>query len=250
MTARLARIVRHPIKAVGHEEIGAARLTPGRVLPFDRHWAVAHRDAKFAGNPDGWAAKMNFLRGVSSGALMAVTAQLDEDRGELTLTHPQAGRITVIPGKDDADLLDWLRPLWPDSRPDPDRLVQVPGQAMTDVSAPYVSILSETSLVELGRHVGQDLSPHRFRGNLWVAGWEPFAETDMVGKRIRIGEAVVEIAQRITRCKATHMNPATGAEDCDTLGALQSCCGHQDFGLYGTIVTPGQITLADQVEVL
>ena len=37
MTATLARIVRHPVKAHGREELDAVTLAAGRCLPWDRH---------------------------------------------------------------------------------------------------------------------------------------------------------------------------------------------------------------------
>ena len=40
MTARVARIRRHPIKAIGGEDLGRVRLDAARRLPGDRVWAL------------------------------------------------------------------------------------------------------------------------------------------------------------------------------------------------------------------
>jgi uncharacterized protein YcbX len=53
----LAQIVRHPIKSVGFEELPAVTLTPDAPLPWDRHWAVAHKAARFRRQPRGLAAE-------------------------------------------------------------------------------------------------------------------------------------------------------------------------------------------------
>lgn len=246
---RLAAIVRHPVKSIGHEEIARAGLAPGRVLPFDRVWAVAHAAAKIAPGHGAWAAKMNFLRGVAGPELMAISASSQPEARQITLRHPRAGAITVnldLPD-DAARLIGWLRPLWPASRPAPAFVTAVPDQAMTDVPDPFLSILNLASNRELGARMGLDLSIHRWRGNLWVEGMEPFAEFALVGRRLRIGDALLEVAEPITRCRATCVDPATGREEGDTLKALNEAYGHQDFGVYARVIEAGEIATGDRV---
>jgi len=247
MTARLAHITRHPIKSVGFEDIGSALLEEGRAMPFDRVWAVSHVAAKFAGPLGEWARKMNFVRGVAAPALMAVQAQTHED-GTLALTHPDLAPLRINPDhtEDQARLIAWLRPLWPDSRPAPRAVERVPGVSLADMAEPYVSLLSLSSLAALGPAV----SRHRFRGNLWVEGWEPWAERSLVGKRLRIGAAILEVAMPITRCRATCANPETGVEDIEMLERLTALNGDTLFGLYATVLQAGEIARGDAVEIL
>lgn len=248
MSPRLAHIVRHPIKAVGHEELTEAALIPGAALPFDRVWAVAHAGAKFGPDLADWAAKMNFLRGVSGPELMAIAAQSDPATRRVALSHPRAGRLSVAPdaAEDAARLLAWLAPLWPEGRLPP-AFVACPGRALTDVPEPYVSLLNLASNRLLSERMGQDLSIHRWRGNLWLDGLDPFAEFDLIGREIAIGAARLRIETRITRCKATTVNPATGAADADTLGTLRAHWGHEDFGVYARVLDGGTIRLGDTV---
>ncbi len=251
MTARLAHICRHPIKSAGHEQVDRIALSPGRALPFDREWAVAHDAAKFGKDLTEWAPKMNFLRGVAGPELMAVSAVTDEAARTVTLHHPRSDRLTVAPDdpEDAARLIAWLRPLWPEGRPAPAFVTRVPGQAMTDVPEPFLSILNIASNRALSARLGQDLSIHRWRGNLWLDGLEPFAELGLIGRSLRIGEAELKVARVITRCRATCVNPATGQEDADTLGALQATRGHQDFGIYAAVTRAGTITREDRMEI-
>lgn len=244
--ARLARIVRHPIKSVGHEELGAVALTPGHMLPGDRAWAVAHAAARLEG--DGWVPKGNFLRGVAAADLMAVRAETGP--WGLRLHHPRAGTLEIDPETDGAALLAWLAPLWPEGRPAPARLVRAPATGLGDVPDPWVSVLSLVSLRALGQRMGQDLSIHRFRGNLWLDDLAPWEEFDLVGRRLRVGDAVLEVRARITRCKATTANPDTGRFDADTLGALSEGWGHTDFGVYAEVVAGGTVRCGDGVAVL
>jgi len=241
---RLTRITRHPIKGHGREDLASVSLSLGACLPWDRHWAVAHDAARLA---EGWSPCANFARGAKAPGLMAITSILNEATGEVMLSHPDRGEITFRPD-DVGDLprfLDWVMPLNPPERALPDRIVSV-GRGMTDSDFPSVSVLSETSLAALSEAMGTALSPHRFRGNLWIDGAEPFAEFDWIGSSIRIGDAVLEIRERITRCLATSANPKTGLRDADTLGALERGFEHQDFGVYAVVTKGGRIATDDE----
>lgn len=247
--SRLAHIVRHPIKSVGYEEIESASLTKGRALPFDRHWAIAHEAASFGGAPTEWASKRNFVRGVAGHSLMAVRAQTDVATGTVTLEHPQARKITLNPLSQAGELIDWIRPFWPDTRPAPASVVHLPGQPFADMPAPYLSLLSLSSLRAFSHRTGHDLSIHRFRGNLWADHWPPFHEFDLIGKTLRIGGAELKVVERITRCQATTVNPKTGQQDVDTLGTLKAAYDHQDFGVFTLVTKSGPIALNDEIEV-
>ncbi len=250
MTGWLAHIFRHPIKAHGREELASVVLSAGAALPWDRHWAVAHDLSKFdAANPV-WTPCPNFQRGARTPAVMAIEARFDEEAGWLTLTHPALPPLSFDPAEEGAKLIDWLRPISPTDRFVPVALVRAPGVAMTDSDYPTVSVKSLTSNAALGAHLGMDLSIHRWRGNLWVDGFAPWAEFDWVGKHLRVGRTVLEIRERVGRCKATSANPATGVIDADTLRALREVVGEQDFGVFGVVVEGGQIAPGDKVEVL
>jgi uncharacterized protein len=239
MTIRLTHICRHPIKAYGREMLASVRLSVGAGLPFDREWAVAHEAAQLT---SGWNPCMNFTRGAKAPELMAVTAKLSEADRRVTLTHPAQGEISFAPD-DPADLprlLAWADPLIPDGRARPAAVVAA-GRAMTDSEFPSVSVLSLTSLAELAARMGIDLSIHRWRANLWLDGAEPWAEWGWIGQRFRVGEAVLEVVERITRCVATKVDPETGSVVGDTLAALETNYGHQDFGIYARVIEGGEI---------
>ena len=243
MTGRLAQICRHPIKGHGRETLASVRLLAGACLPWDRHWAVAHDAAKLT---PGWNPCMNFARGAKAPALMAITSTLDEATSTVTLHHPTQGAITFNPD-DTADLprfLDWVGPLIPANRAMACQIVTA-GRGMTDSDFPSVSLLSTSSLANLSARMGQDLSPHRFRGNLWLDGAEPWAERNWIGRTIRIGGAILRIEEPITRCTATMVDPTTGIANADTLSALETAFGHQDFGVYATVIESGAVAIGD-----
>ena len=249
MTATLAHICRHPIKSHGRELLASVLLSEGACLPFDRHWAVAHDAALLE---DGaWAKCANFSRGAKAPSLMAIRANLDEVTGQITLAHPDRPDLTFRPD-DPNDLprfLDWVTPLCPPDRAQPARIVQA-GRGMTDSAFPSVAVLSLASNRALAAQMGHPLSVHRWRGNLWLEGLPPLAETEWVGHTLKIGDALLRIEEPITRCRATMANPDTGRIDAETLSALETLTGAQDFGLYATVLRGGPIALHSAVELV
>jgi uncharacterized protein YcbX len=251
MNSLLAHILRHPIKGHGREELPSVRLSPGEALPWDRTWAVAHQASHFDPEFPAWAPCGNFQRGARTPAVMAIGARWDEDAGLMTLSHPDLGAITFDPEGDAAPFLEWVAPISPtDARFRPARVVRAPGRAMTDSDFPSISIKNLASLAALGRHLGADLSIHRWRGNLWLDGLSPWEEEGWVGRELRIGGARLRVRERVGRCKATTANPETGEVDMDTLRALRELRGDQIFGVYAEVIQAGEIRQGDRVEVL
>ncbi len=243
MTGRLARICRHPIKGHGREDLASVGLLAGECLPFDRHWAVAHEAAKLG---PGWNRCVNFARGAKAPQLMAITSALNEETRAVTLRHPVRGEITFQPD-DPADLprfLQWAGPLNPANRAQPVAIVSA-GRGMTDSAFPSVSILNRATLAGLSARMGRELSEDRWRGNLWLDGAAPWAEFDWIGRAMAIGGTVLRVDERITRCSATTIDPKTGEAAGDTLAALETNFGHQDFGVYATVLQGGPIAVGD-----
>jgi uncharacterized protein YcbX len=206
---RLSQIWRHPIKGIGAERLDHVGLKIDRPLPMDRAWAVLEQGGE---SGEGWRACRNFVRGAKGPSLMAITARLDGDT--IHLAHPDRPDLTITPGTEAAAvaLLSWLKPIYPEDRRPP-RHSSAPDMGMSDAPFASVSILNEASLRALSQKIGKPLDPRRFRGNLWLDGLAPWEEFDLVGKRLRIGEAEFDIVEPIGRCRATEANPDTGRRD-------------------------------------
>ena len=240
----VASIWRHPIKAAGREALDRVALRAGRALPFDRRWAVTHEGTR--PQDGGWAPKANFLRGVAGPELMAVTAALDEAAGTVTLRHPRRDDLAAEPDADGARIAAWLAPLWPEEQPRPTGVAACE-TGYTDAPEPFVSIHAHATHRAVEARAGMALSIHRWRGNLWLDGLEAGAERDMIGRRIRVGEALLEVVCPIGRCRATEANPETGRRDLDTLRLLRDGWDHQDFGVYALVVEGGAVAAGDAV---
>lgn len=245
--ARIAHIYRHPIKAIGLEEITSVALTPGKTMPMDRIWAVAHEAAKVVPEGGDWAGCLNFVRGASSPGLMAVRVRVSSDE-TLTLSHPDLPDLTLNPDKQGDVLVKWVQPICNPDRAQP-KFVYRANTGITDSSFPSISLLGLPSLSALSDQVGKPLSPLRFRGNIWLDGLEPWEEFDWVGKSLRIGGVELEVRERIERCEATMVDPETGETDTDTLGALEAGWGHRDLGIKAVVTKGGTISTGDPMEV-
>ena len=247
MTARVAEIWRHPIKSLGAERIAEVALSPGRTMPYDRAWALAHAKTRFDFDAPDWVACQSFLRCAIAPRFAAVSARMDETAGHLTLTHPKLDGLTIDPEDpaDQARFIAWVAPLCPETGPGPLRLARVPGRGMTDTDFPSVSVKSLASLRALSQRMGVPLDRRRFRGNIWLDGLAPWEEFDWIGREMTIGAARLRVVERVTRCNATKANPATGVRDAETLGALEAHYGHKDFGIYCEVVAGGKVAEGD-----
>ena len=247
MTTTIASIWRHPIKGHGREALAQIAVTENQTLPLDRTWAVL-RDG--APDPQGaWALCASFTRGANAPALMAISSRYDAQSRTITLHHPDQGTVTFDPDGDTSAFLAWAAPLIPAGGAAPVAVVRAKVQGMTDTRFPSISLCNMASLSALSEQVGQPLSEHRFRANLWLAGLPPWAEFDLVGRQLRVGTSVLTVQERITRCRATEANPETGGRDALTLQALQDGWQHRDFGVYATVTTGGALAQGDAVTV-
>ncbi len=116
-----------------------------------------------------------------------------------------------------------------------------------------VSLLSDASLEELARRSGEDtVDGRRFRMLVHVAGTRPHEEDEWLGRRVRIGKALVEVTEQDPRCRMTTRNPDTGVRDWDSLKAIKGYRGVRDgginFGVSASVLEPGRVRVGDQVE--
>jgi uncharacterized protein YcbX len=245
MTGSVTHLWRHPIKSHGRESINIVALEAGKTMPWDRHWAVSHDNTKYAGS--GWGSCQNFMIGTRTPGLAGLWAELDENTARVSLRHEALGAFEFAPdnAEDVQQFLAWLAPLLPQGRAQPKEIVNARDRGMTDTDYPSISIMNQSSHRAVAQKLGQPLEIERWRGNIWLDGLAPWEEFDWIGKHVQIGATVVEIREPIKRCMHTTANPKTGQRDADTLGALNSGWGHQDFGVYGVVVQGGTVTIGD-----
>ncbi len=244
---QISALYRHPLKSHGREEMQSVTLHAGQSMPFDRRWAVAHDGSTADGRT--WVSCQHFSRGAKAPGLMAISASLNEKTGDLTLSHPDRTELTFNPDQAASAFLEWVRPLVPADRAQPNRILRLVDRGFTDTDFASVSLCNAASHAAVSERAGSDLSPLRWRGNFWFEGAQPWQELDWIGKTVTLGGATLIIREPIVRCLATTANPATGKRDVDTLGILKKNWGHQHFGVYAEVIKGGPVALGDNLTV-
>jgi uncharacterized protein YcbX len=131
------------------------------------------------------------------------------------------------------------------------------GEAIDRVGDGAVSIQSTASLAALGREAGVDgpVDGRRFRMNFTVSGADEHGEDGWVGRRVRIGGAVVVPEGNVGRCAITTQDPDSGVPTLDTLKTLARYRGDLvtteplPFGVHARVVVPGPVAVGDEVVV-
>lgn len=245
MTALLAQIWRHPIKAHGFEALTETPVRAGETMPWDRIWAVTHEATKAT---DGaWAKCSNFTRGAGTPGLMAIGAGMDEATETVTLSHPDLADLSFKPDTEADCFLAWVAPLMSSHRAAPNGILRATGQGLTDSPDATLSLGNLATLRVLEQKAGQPLDVRRFRMNLWVDGLAPFEEIDWLGKSLRIGDVAFTATDQIQRCTSTQANPETGQRDADPLAVMDAAWGHRNFGIELRADSTGTLTTGDQV---
>lgn len=249
---RVAAIHRYPVKSLGGEALAAAALISGRCLAGDRRYAFVPRAPGASPPTPGWRPKSRCVALVRHASAAHLSARYDDGGGVLTLfaegrevargvpedAGARARLEAVAAGVLAAEVEGGVDLVAAGARGDGTE------GAMTDVDAPFVSLLNLASVAALAEALGAPVDPLRFRANIHFEGAPAWAERDWMGRVITIGDARLQVAEPIGRCAATEVNPATAARDLRVLRGLADGFGHVEMGIYaqvtaGGIATPG-----------
>ncbi len=134
----------------------------------------------------------------------------------------------------------------------PVRLVRPdePGASLTEP----VTLVSDGSLARLAQQAGLErIDGRRFRMLFELAGCEPHEEDAWEGRRLEVGEVLLEVGAPVVRCAATTRDPDSGVRDLDTLRLIKSYRGQREpdgailFGVYARVLRPGTVRVGDAV---
>ena len=250
----LARLSVTPVKGTLVHHPGEVRLTDAGIPGNRLFYLVDERGELFSG-PD-------------HGPLVRVRASYDAALEQLALHVPEADDVTgAADDLGDAVVTSFY------GRPVASHVVQGPfAEALSAFCARPLRLLrcdrdgegadvepltlvSFESVRDLGRRGGHEgeLDGRRFRLNLELEGCDPYEEDTWEGRRVRVGEATIEVAGQVPRCVFTTKHPETGEKDWDTLTQIAryrpriAGDGGLPFGMYARVVEPGTVRIGDQV---
>jgi len=243
--ARLAALYRYPVKGLTPEPLERVALEPGETLPFDRAYAIENGKGRFDPAAPRHLPKINFLMLMRDERLATLRSSFDDATETLTIFRDgkqvARGQLTTPLGR---QLIEQFIAAYMKSelRGAP-KIVHAPGHSFCDVSAKCVHIVNLASVRELERTLGRAVEPLRFRANMYLDGLAPWAEFGWQDQEIGIASARLRVFSRTQRCEATNVDPNTGARDMAIPAQLMRAWGHQDFGIYATVVTGGEVAV-------
>lgn len=248
MTGRLAAILRHPVKGFTPESLSAVELRAGLGLPHDRIYAVENGPSGFDPDIPVFIPKQKFAVLAAIAEVARARTAYDEAEGVLAARAEGmpdfAGRLTEATGRE--AFAAWLAELLGEAARGPLRVLQAPDTVrFFDHPQGAVSLVNLASVRALEGRLGRPIDPLRFRANLYVEGWPPWAEHGWTGRRLRLGALGAEVFKPIVRCAATHVDPVTGRRDLDVTRALFDGFGHLHMGIYVHVVAGGRLAVGD-----
>lgn len=255
MNATVVRLATVPVKGLSLDLVDELELTEAGPRG-DRRFFLVDENGRLVNN-----------KGL--GILQQVHAAYDDETRVLSLRLPAGETLqgeVSYDGAFDANFFGSPKRARRVTGPWSDALSQLTGrrlQLVEPVERPAVdrgagaavTLLSTGSLAALASELGvDDVDGRRFRMHVYVDGVSPHAEDGWIGRRVRVGGAVVVPRGNVGRCAVTTQNPETGRPDLDTLKALAAYRRELEtteplpFGVYATVEEPGTVRLGDAVE--
>ena len=253
--ARVVSLHRYPVKGLSAESLDEVALSPGRGFRHDRAWGFARHGTEFDPERPRPMPKGKFLMLMRDARLAALDTRFDPET--LVLTVREGGEETLRAdmgteaGREAASaFLARALELGEGRAP---RFVSAGEHRFTDVSVVSetmmhaVSLLNLASVRDLEGRAGRTIEPERFRANVVVDGLAPWAELELVGREIEVGDARLRGILRTQRCAATEVNPATAERDAKVPRLIAEHFGHPDMGVYLEVVGGGTLREGDPV---
>jgi uncharacterized protein YcbX len=254
VSARVAWISRCPVKGLAITQLDECELTEAGVAGDREFFLVDEND--------------RLVNSKGLGALQQIVPNYEPDSGSLMLAFPDGTRVSQEVALDGSlTAAFWSRTVdvrvvdgpWSEAISDfagrDLRLVRAHGPAPDRLRSGAATLLGTASLRAMAQILGVDeVDGRRFRMNFGLDGLREHEEDEWLGRRVRLGEAVVIPLGNVGRCAVTTQNPDTGAPDLDTLKALADYRADTEtteplpFGVHASVVSPGRVRLGDMVE--
>ena len=242
-------IYRYPVKGLSPQPLARAVLAAGETIPADRRYAIENGPIGFDPEKPAYFPKQRFLMLMRNERLAALRTDYDEASDTLVIRWEgrEAARGDLRTAEGRAAIEQFLARYCAEELRGPPRVLHGRGHSFSDVAQKVISIINLASVADVETVAGAAVNPLRFRGNVYVAGWPPWHEFDLLGRELAVGTARLKVVKRIQRCAATDVDPDTGSRDLAIPRTLLQNLGHSDCGVYAEVVTGGTIAVGDAI---
>ncbi|MFZ0996535.1 MAG: MOSC domain-containing protein [Candidatus Dormiibacterota bacterium] len=225
---QVGELWRYPVKSMAGERIVAAEFGP-RGIPSDRGLAAFEVEPQSREKPlsaRDLAGLLKFRASLKSGVAQVAGPELTP----VSWDHESVGRSISRQCRRELE----LRP--------------VAGGAFDDSPILLVYLATVAALTE---EMGSEVDHRRFRANLYLegAGVVAHGESQLLGRQIRCGGAVLQATDACPRCSIPTRDPDTWASWPQLLRHLVQNHG-EVVGVYCKVAVPGPVAEGDAVEVL
>lgn len=232
----MAALWRYPVKSLQGEKLVNARIGPHGFCG-DRGWALL---------ADGLGCVGPYASAKLEPKLLLASAAFESEPGEnalpaAVLRLPDGSSFSTEDPAAPARLSDWLgRPV---------TLARaLSGEHFDDKPIHLLSTASLSALQSLAPDALFD--PRRFRPNVLVAtDYSAFAEQDWIGRKLRLGGALLRVEKPVKRCVMTTLPQADLPKDPRIMKTIVREAA-QIVGVYASVLEPGQVFLGDPLTLL
>jgi uncharacterized protein YcbX len=226
---RVTQLWRYPVKSMRGEALTSTRFARGGI-PFDRRyaWIEDSPDSTRFGKPL-TATQDPAILGYGASVLDDVVVVATPGGPVMQVTHPEIQALLASAiGR---------------------RLVLREDSSGANHDEADVLVINEASVRKFAQEWGQPFDVRRFRPNVIVGGDAAFEEESWIGRKLKVGRAVLEVVAPCVRCSITSVDPETLVSDPSFL-RLMAQRHRACFGVYCSVSKPGDAGLGDDCALL
>lgn len=112
-----------------------------------------------------------------------------------------------------------------------------------------VSLILDDWIAQVEAAVGRSLDPLRWRPNLYLQAATQAQETALIGRRVRIGEAILRVERPIGRCVTPTYDQETGDSDPE-ISRFIARERDNKMGVYCDVERPGIVRTGDRASIV
>ncbi len=246
----LQKIYRFPVKGIPGHQLEKTELKAGFGIAYDRRYAITN-GVEYKGE---WMASRSFFVNSRVDGMSKFKCKFDEktilleniDGEKLDFELDDPSSLEQANQK----IVSFLQPVGvKEDLPQPQIIDRGTGSVWDYVDTP-ISFINAESVKALDKKLGTNLDPLRFRGNFIIAGLPAWEEFSWMGKRIQIGDCILDVHRPIDRCPTPGVNPETGERDVEVTPGLRDHFGHIYCGMYAKVVQDGEVKTGDTISVI